>query len=142
MVENQDARSCVHMNTVTNTTVRHRLTRSLLVGAVALIAGSGLASRAGAQGFAPHDRTASSSGDSGSGYRVLLGEKATYDVEYKGHGVGTGSLEVLGRESAGGFTTYHAAMRLQAGFLLARVNEQMDSWFDPHRYFTRRFSQN
>ncbi len=115
------------------------------MSALAIILGTGLVNSAGAQSFASRN-SASPASDaapaSASGYRASVGERAIYDVEYKGHGVGTGSLEVLGRETTGGFTTFHAAMRLNAGFLLAKVNEQLDSWFDPHRYFSRKFTQN
>ena len=76
-----------------------------------------------------------------SGYRAGIGERAMYDVEYKGHGVGSGSLEIIGRESTNGFATYHAALKLNAGWLFAKVNEEFDSWFDPTRYFSRRFMQ-
>ncbi|MDB4917953.1 MAG: hypothetical protein JWM95_5597 [Gemmatimonadetes bacterium] len=75
------------------------------------------------------------------GYRITVGERATYDVELKGHGVGTGSLEVLGREEVNGFQTLHAALKVSGGLLFARVNDQIDSWFDPIRFFSRRFQQ-
>jgi Protein of unknown function (DUF3108) len=134
------------MDTVIQSTLLRRASRALLTGAMALAGIGGFAGVASAQSFTAHDRgAASSTGDSavsGSGYRVSVGERATYDVEYKGRGVGSGSLEVLGSESTNGFSTYHAALRLQAGFLFAKVNEQFDSWFDPNRYFSRHFSQN
>ena len=119
-----------------------RAVRSLLVGAAGLL-GSGLWAVAAAQNFGARDHAASAAlnGDSGSGYRVAVGERAIYDVEYKGRGVGTGSLEVMGRETTNGYSTFHATMKLSAGFLFAKVNDQFDSWFDPHRYFSRRFAQ-
>jgi hypothetical protein len=112
----------------------------------ALLAG-GAFSAAQAQGFVAREHSASSnptgdSAPSASGYRAAVGERAMYDVEYKGRGVGSGSLEVLSRETTNGYATYHAAMKLEAGWLFAKVNDQFDSWFDPYRYFSRHFSQN
>jgi hypothetical protein len=77
-----------------------------------------------------------------SGYRPLAGEKAVYDVELKGHSVGTGSLEIIGHEKIDGYNTLHAALKLEGGFLIAKVNDRFDSWFDPTRIFSRRFVQN
>ncbi|MES2179140.1 MAG: DUF3108 domain-containing protein [Gemmatimonadota bacterium] len=76
-----------------------------------------------------------------SGYALTVGERATYDVELKGRGVGTGSMAVVGRELVGGHSTVHASLTLSAGFLFAKVNDQFDSWFDGTRYVSRRFSQ-
>src|SRR4051812_10437717 len=48
-----------------------------------------------------------------SGYRVTAGERAIYDVELRGHGVGTGSFEVLGHEEVDGRTTVHASLQVK-----------------------------
>jgi hypothetical protein len=130
---------------VKHSSARPHLTRILRLGLLAVGVAGAFAS-AGAQGFVAHERPTNSalpgdSGPSGSGYRVSVGERATYDVEYKGHGVGTGSLAVLGRETTDGYPTYHASMRIEAGWLFAKVNDQIDSWFDPARLFSRRFAQ-
>jgi hypothetical protein len=77
-----------------------------------------------------------------SGYRVVAGERATYDVELKGRGVGTASLEVSESEPSDGRSTVHASLKLAAGLLFAKVDEQFDSWFDPRRFVSRRFVQN
>lgn len=74
-------------------------------------------------------------------YRAIVGEKATYDVELKGQGVGTGSLEVLSRAQVDGHQTLHARLKLSGGLLFMKVDERFDSWFDPDRYFSRRFSK-
>lgn len=108
--------------------------------AAALLGGSALLS---AQPMAAHGPTVPATDVTSvvSGYRVSVGERATYDVEYKGRGVGSGSLEVLGSETMDGHATYHASLRLEAGFLFARVSDQFDTWFDPYRFVSRRFSQ-
>jgi len=117
--------------------------RGLIVAPVALALLGGSAPLR-AQPMAAHGATvpASDVTSVASGYRVSVGERATYDVEYKGRGVGNGSLEVLSSETTDGHPTYHAALRLDAGFLFAKVSEQFDTWFDPYRFVSRRFSQN
>ena len=77
-----------------------------------------------------------------SGYRVVVGERAIYDVELRGHAVGTGSFQVLGHETIDGQNTVHAALEVKGSFLFAKVNDRFDSWFDPHRFVSRRFVQN
>lgn len=108
-----------------------------------------VAQRIAAQAAAPvaliaRDQVAAPNGDAlprPARYRPSVGEKATYDVELKGHGVGTASLEVLGREQVDGHSTLHASLRLSAGLLFAKATERLDSWFDPDRYFSRRYAQ-
>jgi hypothetical protein len=113
------------------------------MGAAVLFLEGGFAHQASAQKLIAQEHAVASAlnGDSGSGYRVGLGERATYDVEYKGHGVGTGTLEVLGRESVNGSSAFHAQMKLNAGWLFAKVNDRMDSWFDPRSYVSHRYAQ-
>ena len=79
---------------------------------------------------------------SSSGYRVAVGEHATYDVELKGHRVGRGSFDVIGADSVDGRNTMHASLKVTGGLLFAKVDDQFDSWFDPHRFTSRRFVQN
>ena len=107
----------------------------------------GLAASAAAQGFVTRDHVQvaaplSDVAAPASGYAVTVGERALYDVELKGHGVGTGTMEVLGREQLGPHSTVHAALRLEAGVLFAKVHEEFDSWFDGRRFISRRFTQN
>jgi hypothetical protein len=77
-----------------------------------------------------------------SGYRVAVGERATYDVELRGKRVGTGSLELLGHEPVDGRDAVHASLQVKGGFLFAKVDDRFDSWFDPHHFVSRRFEQN
>jgi hypothetical protein len=95
-----------------------------------------------AQSFSTRDSAIPADLSATSGYRITVGERAVYDVELKGHGVGTGSLEVLGREQIGRYQTLHAALKVNGGLLFAKVNDEFDSWFDPNRFFSRRFQQN
>jgi hypothetical protein len=77
-----------------------------------------------------------------SGYRVSVGERATYDVELRGKRVGTGSLELLGHEPVNGRDAVHASLQVKGGFLFAKVDDRFDSWFDPQEFVSRRFEQN
>ena len=77
-----------------------------------------------------------------SGYRVAVGERAVYDVELKGRGIGKASLEILESESVDGHAVVHGSLKLAGGILFAKVEEQFDSWFDPQRFVSRRFEQN
>lgn len=68
-------------------------------------------------------------------------ERARYELRLGGHAVGTGSLEVLGREQLNGHPVLHAALQLSGAVLFAKVNDRFDSWIDPDRLFSRRFEQ-
>ena len=86
--------------------------------------------------------TPTSAASSASGYRVTAGERAIYDVELRGHGVGTGSFEVLAHEEIDGRSTVHASLQVKGGLLFAKVDDRFDSWFDPNQFVSRRFVQN
>ena len=122
------------------TSIRHKIARFVALALVLAPVRTGVV----AQSFAPRDATSAGTSDARatSGYRIAVGERATYDVELKGHGVGTGSLEVVAREQVDGFETLHAALKLEGGLLFAKVNDNLDSWFDPTRFYSRRFEQN
>lgn len=111
--------------------------------AAALIVGAlfGAPTFARAQAFVSRP-SASDVTATAAGYHAAVGERANYDVEWKGRGVGTGSLEVLGREQVNGVSTLHATLKVEGGLLFAKVNDQFDSWFEPQRYTSRRFTQN
>lgn len=79
---------------------------------------------------------------SSSGYRVAVGERATYDVQLKGRRVGRGSFDVVSEDSVDGQSTVHASLKVTGGLLFAKVDDQLDSWFDPHRFVSRRFVKN
>lgn len=127
--------------------MRHFGFRSAFAGAIVMSgAAVGLpvttVQTASAQSLALREHTPSLvAGAATSGYRVRVGERARYDVELKGQDVGEGSLEVLGHAKVNGYPTIHASLRLTGGFLFAKVDDRFDSWFDPSRYFSRRFVQ-
>ena len=127
---------------MSRTTNSATVARAVALGATALLAG-GLP--VGAQQFLTTPGVAIStaaSSPTAAGYRVVVGERATYDVELKGHRVGTGSLVVLANESIEGRSIVHASLKVAGGVLFARVNDQFDSWFERDRFVSRRFVQN
>ena len=79
---------------------------------------------------------------SSSGYRVAVGERATYDVELRGRRVGTGSIQVVGHQPIDGKAAVHATLHVKGGLLFAKVDDRFDSWFDPNLFVSRRFVQN
>ena len=101
-------------------------------------------SNAQAQGFSTHAviPAAADITPSSSGYRVAVGERAVYDVELRGRRVGTGLFEVVGHEPIDGKSAVHASLQVKGGLLFAKVDDRFDSWFDPHRFISRRFVQN
>ena len=129
-------------------TVSHISSRSALRAALALTFGSVIAlampALAGAQSFVARENSAGAPRAAveraGVG-RIAAGERARYELRLAGREVGTGSLEVLGEEQVGGFTTLRARLQVSGGVLFARVDDRFESWIDPDRLFTRRFVQ-
>jgi hypothetical protein len=142
--------------TSTTTTTRTARVRLALVGVLAAAAGLVSPSAGVAQAQAFTTRTgittpaaeitpsAASSAPkaSASGYRVAMGERGVYDVELRGHQVGTGSFQVIGQEGIDGRNTVHASLQVKGGLLFAKVDDRFDSWFDPQQFVSRRFEQN
>lgn len=120
-----------------------RVRLALLGAAIAAVAA--LAGTLGAQAFSARAGVPVAAVEltpAASGYRVAVGERATYDVELRGRKVGTGSLEVSGHEPIDGRNAVHASLQVKGGLLFAKVDDQFDSWFDPNRFVSRRFVQN
>jgi hypothetical protein len=70
-----------------------------------------------------------------------VGEQLTYDVAVGGAKVGTGNMEVLGTETVQGHPTFHTLFTVKGGFLMFKVNDQLESWFDQQTLDSRRFIQ-
>ena len=98
---------------------------------------------AAAQPLAARESGSSSIASIGSagGRKPVAGERARYELRLAGREVGNGSIEVLGEEEVGGYTTLHTSMQFSGGVLFARVNDRFDSWIDPEHLFSRRFVQ-
>jgi hypothetical protein len=71
-----------------------------------------------------------------------VGEQLNYMVAVGGAKVGTGKMELLGIEDVRGDDTFHATFSIEGGFLLFKVNDKLESWFDTETLSSRRFIQN
>jgi hypothetical protein len=96
-----------------------------------------------AQSLAARESASSSAASIGTvgGRKPVAGERARYELRLAGREVGNGSIEVLGEEEVGGYTTLHTSMQISGGVLFAKVNDRFDSWIDPEHLFSRRFVQ-
>ena len=77
-----------------------------------------------------------------SGLPFQVGEKAQYRVSYGLIGrVGSGSLEVLSQDTVRGRPTYRLVFALRGGIPGARINDRLESWFDPVGLYSRRYTE-
>lgn len=70
-----------------------------------------------------------------------VGEQLSYIVAVGGAKVGTGKMELLGIEDVRGRPTFHSYFSIQGGFLMFKVNDVLESWFDTTTLSSRRFIQ-
>jgi hypothetical protein len=70
-----------------------------------------------------------------------VGEKLVYDLAVGGAKVGTGSMSIVGTEAIDGHDTYHSIFDIKGGFLFLKVNDRLESWFEPASATTHRFYQ-
>ncbi|MDQ2930246.1 MAG: DUF3108 domain-containing protein [Gemmatimonadota bacterium] len=70
-----------------------------------------------------------------------VGEKLVYDLAVGGAKVGTGSLSIVGDEVIDGHETYHSVFDIKGGFLFYKVNDRLESWFEPGTMTSHRFYQ-
>ena len=71
-----------------------------------------------------------------------VGEQLNYMVAVGGAKVGNGKMELLGIEDVRGEDTFHAVFSVEGGFLMFKVNDVLESWFDTETLSSRRFIQN
>lgn len=115
-----------------------RAARLAIAGLVAALAVRG----ADAQSFAARESAATAIGTSiPPASRMVVGERATYELRLGGRTVGSGSLEVVGEERVNGYRTMRTVLHVSGGVLFAKVNDRFESWIDPDRLFSRRFLQ-
>lgn len=70
-----------------------------------------------------------------------VGEQLNYMVAVGGAKVGTGRMEIVGIESIRGEDTFHARFTVEGGFLMFKVHDVLESWFDTETLYSRRFIQ-
>jgi hypothetical protein len=59
-----------------------------------------------------------------------VGERSTFEVRFGGLRVGSGSLEVVGRETIRGRDAWHMSFNVQGGVPFYRVDDVYESWVD------------
>lgn len=71
-----------------------------------------------------------------------VGEDLQYAVAVGGARVGTGAMTISGIDTVQGHPTYHAEFTVDGGFLMFKVHDVMETWFDIAAPFSsRRFIQ-
>lgn len=70
-----------------------------------------------------------------------VGEKLVYDLAVGGAKVGTGSMAIVGNEVIDGHDTFHSIFDIKGGFLFFKVNDRLESWFEPATATSHRFYQ-
>jgi hypothetical protein len=69
------------------------------------------------------------------------GELLSYDVKLGGLGVGHASMEITGYDTVQGHRVMHSYFQVKGGIPFFSVNDQLESWFDPHTMVAYRFIQ-
>jgi Protein of unknown function (DUF3108) len=93
------------------------------------------------------DSAAAPRGDSTAGVHrdatvaLLPGEKLEYDVSLGGIGVGRGSMELVGYDTVRGHRVLHSVFRVNGGILWYKVDDVLESRFDPTTMISYRFVQ-
>jgi len=70
-----------------------------------------------------------------------VGEKLTYDLAVGGAKVGTGTMLIEDTATVRGHETYHSVFSIKGGFLFFKVNDVLESWFEPGSATSHRFHQ-
>jgi hypothetical protein len=70
-----------------------------------------------------------------------VGETLVYDLAVGGAKVGTGSMKIEDTATVNGRATYHSVFNIKGGFLFYKVNDVLESWFEPATATTHRFHQ-
>jgi len=70
-----------------------------------------------------------------------VGEKLVYDLAVGGAKVGTGSMVIEDSTIINGHQTYHSVFSIKGGFLFLKVNDRLESWFEPATATSHRFYQ-
>jgi hypothetical protein len=70
-----------------------------------------------------------------------VGERAEYAVKFSGLSVGSGEIRVAGVDTLRGRTTWRLRYQIRGGVPFFRVNDSMESWYDPIARHALRFTQ-
>jgi Protein of unknown function (DUF3108) len=118
-------------------TIRARNLRT--AGIIAVLS---LATTARAQQDTPASPLTESAKATSATHSYGPGEKLTYDLAVGGAKVGSGSLAIEDTLTIDGRQTYHSVFSIKGGFLFVKVNDRLESWFEPvtatsHRFYQR-----
>lgn len=70
-----------------------------------------------------------------------VGERTEYEVKFGPIKVGSGSMEVAGRETVRGEPVWHTVFRIKGGTFFYKVDDRMESWFTRDDLSTLRYIQ-
>jgi hypothetical protein len=70
-----------------------------------------------------------------------IGEKLVYGVVLAGVRVGMGSMEITGADTVRGHHVWHSKFHIEGGIPFFRVNDDLESWFDPVAMISYKFTQ-
>ena len=71
----------------------------------------------------------------------LIGELLQYGVVLAGVRVGQGSMEITGSDTVRGKRVLHSIFHIKGGIPFFKVNDVLESWFDPAAMISYRFIQ-
>ncbi len=70
-----------------------------------------------------------------------VGEKLFYTVAVGGAKVGNANMEIVGIDTLQDHPTFHSVFTVDGGFLMFKVHDVLESWFDTSTLSSRRFIQ-
>lgn len=118
-------------------TVRARAFRA--VGIIAVLSMAATAARA--QQDTPASPISESAPPAAVKRPYGIGEKLVYDLAVGGAKVGSGTMAIVDSESINGHDTFHSVFEIKGGFLFFKVNDRLESWFEPSSATSHRFYQ-
>src|SRR6185437_4199562 len=119
---------------------RRGLTLGVALIACAFASGSLGTSRA-AFAQAASEASPPARADSAATYPFGVGETLTYTVAVGGAKVGSGDMKIVGIDTVQGHPTFHSLFTVDGGFLMFKVHDVLESWFDTSTLSSRRFVQ-
>jgi hypothetical protein len=117
--------------------IRARIIRAVGIIAVLSIA----AASARAQQDTPAQPVIASAPPPSLPHPYGIGEKLVYDLAVGGAKVGTGTMSIVDGMAIDGHDTFHSVFAIQGGFLFFKVNDRLESWFEPETATSHRFYQ-
>jgi hypothetical protein len=72
---------------------------------------------------------------------LVIGELLRYGVVLAGVRVGEASMQIIGRDTVRGHRVLHSVFHVKGGIPFFKVNDELESWFDPYSMISYRFIQ-